>query len=73
MEMKKMLGWDVFLSYPNFSKVFIIHVYAGKTHLWGVISQNGKPITFYKRKYTTSQIDYTATERELLSKAEAPK
>ena len=45
-------GSDMLKSYPNFSEEFTIHTYARKTHLRGVISQNGKPIAFYSRKLT---------------------
>ena len=32
-----------------------------------VISQKGKPIAFYGRKLNPTQVNYTTTERELLS------
>ena len=48
--MKKIVGRDVLIFYPNFSEEFIMHTDARKTHLGGIISQNGKPITFYSRK-----------------------
>ena len=35
-------------------------------NLGAVISQKGKPITFYSRKLTDSQKSYTVTEKELL-------
>ena len=45
-KMKKIVGRDVLLSYPNFSEAFIIHIYASKTQLRGVIIQQGKHIDF---------------------------
>ena len=71
--MKKIVGRDILLYYPNFSERFIIHTDAIKTQLGEVISQNGKPIVFCSRKLTPSQINYTTTERELLSKVETLK
>ena len=47
IDMKKILGRDVLISYPNFSNNFIIHTDAIKTQLGGVISHNsGKPSLF---------------------------
>ena len=59
--MKKIVGRDVLLSYPNFSKEFIIPTDASNTQLGGVISQNGKPIAFYSRKLIPAQITYMTT------------
>ena len=50
--MKQIVRQDVFLSYPNFSEEFIIHTDSSKTHLGGLISQNGNPIDFYSCKLT---------------------
>ena len=44
--LKKIVGRDVLLYYPDFSKRFIMHTDASKTQLGGVISQNGKLIAF---------------------------
>ena len=63
METNKIVGTDILLSCPNFSEEFIIHKYAIKTNLGGVMSQYGKPIAFYSRKSTPEQINYTTTER----------
>ena len=71
--MKKQVGRDVLLSYPDFTKKFIIHAYASKTQLGGIISQNDKPIAFYSRKLTGAQTRYTTTERKLLSIVETLK
>ena len=48
--MKKIVGRDVLLSYPNFSEIFTVYTDASETQLGGVISKNGKLITFYSRK-----------------------
>ena len=58
---------DTLLTYPNFNETFKIHTNASAYQLGAVISQKGKPITFYSRKLTDAQQRYTVTERELLS------
>ena len=55
------------LSYPNFSKEFIIHTDASDVQLGGVITQDNKPLAFFSRKLLDDQKSYTVTERELLS------
>ena len=55
------------LTYPDFDGTFKIHTNASKFQLVEVISQKGKPITFYSRKITNSQQRYALMERELLS------
>ena len=67
---KKILGRGVLLSYSKFIKRFIIHTDASNTHHGVVNNKNGKSIAFYTRKLTPAQINYTTTERELLSNVE---
>ena len=73
LDMKKIVGLDVLLSYPNFRKRFIIHTSASKTQLGGVISQNRKLIAFYLGELNPAQINYKTTEIELLSVLESLK
>ena len=70
---KKIVSRETLLSYPNFSKTFEIHTDASKLQLGAVISQEGKPIAFYSRKLNPAQVNYTTTERELLSIVETLK
>ena len=63
VSMKNIVGSDVLLSYPNFSKTFIIHTDASNTQLGGDFSQNGKLVAFYSRKLTPAQIYYTTTKK----------
>ena len=63
IEMKKIVGRDVLISYPNFNEKFIIHANTSNTQIGGIIIQNGKPIYFYSRKLTPAQINYTTTEK----------
>ena len=72
--MKKIIARErTLLAYPDFSLQFDIHTDASGTALGAVISQNGKPITFYSRKLNPAQTRYTTTERELLSIVETLK
>ena len=69
----KVVGKEVLLAYPNFSKPFEIYTDASHLQLGAVISQDGKPIAFYSRKLTDAQTRYTTTERELLAIVETLK
>ena len=64
--MKKTVGHEVLIYYPNLSKKFIINTDASNTQLGRIISQNIKTIDFYSQKLSPAQIDYTTTEKELL-------
>ena len=44
------------LSYHNFSQEFIIHIDASKMQIGGLISKNGKPISFYSRNLNPVQL-----------------
>jgi hypothetical protein len=52
---KKLMSKEVMLAYPDFTKPFVIHTDASHLQLSLVISQNGKPITFYSRKLNPAQ------------------
>jgi RNase H-like domain found in reverse transcriptase/Reverse transcriptase (RNA-dependent DNA polymerase)/Integrase zinc binding domain len=71
--MKKIIGKETLLSYPNFNKPFDIHTDASHTQLGAVLSQDGRPIAFYSRKLSLAQTRYTTTERELLAIVETLK
>jgi transposase InsO family protein len=70
---KKIVSRETLLSYPNFNEPFEIHTDASKQQLGAVISQNKQPIAFYSRKLNPAQVNYTTTERELLSIVETLK
>jgi len=70
---KKIVSHETLLSYPNFNEPFQIHTDASKQQLGVVISQNKQPIAFYSRKLIPAQVNYTTTERELLSIVETLK
>ena len=70
---KKLVSRENLLSYPNFNKPFEIHTDTSKQQFGSVISQKGKCIVFYSRKLNPAQINYTTTERKLLSIVETLK
>ena len=64
---KKLTSRETLLSCPNFNEPFKIHTDASKLQLGSVISQKGKPIAFYSKKFNPAQVNYSTTKRELLS------
>ena len=64
---KQLVSRETLLSYPNFNKPFKIHIDTSTAQLGSIISQKGKPIAFYSRKLDPAQVNYTTTERKLLS------
>jgi hypothetical protein len=71
-KIKKVIGTEIFLCYPDFNKPVLFHIYtdASDHRLGEVIMQDKKPIAFYSRKLNTDQKRYTTTEREFLSAIE---
>jgi hypothetical protein len=72
-KIKKVIGTEVLLCYPDFNKPFHLYTHASDHQLGAVIMQDKKPIAFYSRKLNTAQKRYTTTERELLSAIETCK
>ena len=64
---KRVIGREVLLAYPNFNAPFEIHTDASKIQIGAVIPQKGKPINFYSRNMNSAQQYYITTEKELLS------
>ena len=62
-----MIECEVLLAYPDFNAPFEIHTDASKLQIGAVISQKGKPISFYSQNMNIAQQNYTTTEKELLS------
>ena len=72
-KIKRIVSRETLLAYPNFNEPFEIHTDASKQQLGAVISQKKQPIAFYSRKLNSAQVNYTTTERELLSIVETLK
>ena len=70
---KRILGREVLLSYPNFKITFEIFTDASAVKLGALIAQENKPVAFYSRKLSPAQTRYTTIERELLSIVETLK
>ena len=62
-DIKRVIGRELLLAYPDFNAPFEIHTDASKLQIGAVISQKGKPIAFYSRKMNSAQHNYTATEK----------
>ena len=58
---------DVILVYPTYGVIFEIYTDASKRQLGAVIMQNNRPIAFFSRKLSKTQMKYSVTELELLS------
>ena len=63
---KRVIGRELLLAYPNFDAPFEIHTDASKLQIGAVISQKGNTIALYSRKMNSAQQNYTTTEKEIL-------
>jgi hypothetical protein len=72
-DLKKMVAQETMLAYPDFTKKFVIYTDASDRQLGAVIMQEGKPLAFYSRKLNKAQMNYSVTEKELLSIVETLK
>ena len=61
-----MVAQDTLLAHPDFNKLFDVHTDASQYQIGGVVSQEGKPLGFFSRKFNTAQEKYTVTAKELL-------
>ena len=64
---KRVIGCEVWLAYPDFNAPFEIHTEASKLKIGTFVSQKGKPIAFYSQKINSTEHNYTTTEKEILS------
>ena len=72
-DLKKMIAREIILAYPDFNKKFVIYTDASDRQLGGVITQDNMPLALYSRKLNSAQMNYTVTEKELLSIVETLK
>ena len=68
-----MISREVTLNYPDFTLPFDIYLDASDYQLGAVITQKGKHLAFYSRKLNKAQLNYTVTEKEMLSIVETLK
>ena len=64
---------ETLLIYPDWKLLFTVQTYASDKQLGAVISQYNKPISFFYRKLSKPQRNYTTTEKELLAIVECLK
>ena len=57
-DIKKVMTKETILTSPNFNEVFEIHTDTSDRQLGAIIYQNGKPLSFYSRKRSSSQRNY---------------
>ena len=72
-EIKALMAQDTLLVYPKYGQPFDVHTDASNLQIGGVVSQDGKPIAFFSRKFNDAQTRYTTTEQELLAIVETLK
>ena len=72
-KMKGLMAKGALLAFPDFTKKFILHTDASDLQIGGVLSQQGKPIGFFSKKFNAAQRKYTVTQRELLAIVESLK
>jgi hypothetical protein len=65
--LKNSLACTVVLAYLDFSVPFDVYNNAPKYQIRSIITQKEKPLAFFSRKLTDSQMRYTITELELLA------
>ena len=72
-DVKRLVAQETILAYPDWNKPFVIHSDASDHQLGAILSQDGKPLSFFSRKLTAPQKNYTVTEKELLAIVEGLK
>ena len=60
---KRVIGHEVLLAYPDFNAPFEIHTDASKLQIGAVISQKDKLIAFHSLNMNSAQQNYTTTEK----------
>jgi hypothetical protein len=70
---KATIAREVVLAYPDYSKVFKIYTDALSKQLGAVITQENRPIAFFRKKPSTMQCKYSVTKIELLAIVETLK
>ena len=53
------------LAIPDFSKPFRLETDASQIGLGGVLSQEGKPVAYESKKFSSTEMNYSTTDREL--------
>lgn len=72
-EIKTVMAQNTLLVYPKYGQSFDVHTDASNLQIGGVVSQDGKPIAFFSKKFNDAQTRYTTTDQELLAIVETLK
>ena len=54
---------DDLSAYPHNNKIFVFYTYASDYQLGACIIQNFRPVTYFTKKLSKSQLNYTTMEK----------
>ncbi|GJZ43927.1 putative nucleotidyltransferase, ribonuclease H [Tanacetum coccineum] len=72
-DVKEKLTTTPILILPDFSKVFKLHIDASMVAIGGVLSQDGRPVTYFSEKLTELKSRYTTYDLEFYAVVQAVK
>ena len=65
--MKDIMIQDALIVYPKCGEPFDVHIDASDYQIGGLVSQYGKPVGYFPRKFNKAQMNCTVTVKELLT------
>jgi hypothetical protein len=67
LRIKQLISEDIVLEYPDFNKPFELIPDASLMGSGAVLLQEGKPVAFTSKKFSSAERNYTTGEQELLA------